>query len=157
MKKTLSFIATLLMCVGLYGQFPNMTENITDSIFLINEFDWTTAHGAMDPASPYYDEVSSGFDDRGWMSPVRLQAPEPSCAMYSAISVSEGLLNLYYNGHYDYDFSEQMGMDMSEVANNPRLMTFPHQVKIIYDRYVYMILYHGLIDILTEILGQSLH
>lgn len=66
----------------------------------IENFDWREKHGANNPLSPYY----TGNID-GWISPIKRQW-SGTCWAYSAVGVTETLVNLYFNKPLDLDLAE---------------------------------------------------
>ena len=69
----------------------------------VSKFDWRSAHGANDPASPYYDGDATGS---GWMTSVKLQSCA-NCWAHAAVGTTEAITNMYFNQHIDFDLAEQ--------------------------------------------------
>lgn len=104
------------------------TISITENEGYDYEFDWRKVHNADDPNSKYYDDDNTGS---GWMTPVKCQSgcwldgeitcigetecnslggeyrAVGTCWAFAGISALEGIVNLYYNQHLDYNLSEQ--------------------------------------------------
>lgn len=66
----------------------------------IDHFDWREKHGANIPTSPYYTGSING-----WVSPIKTQWAG-TCWAYSAVGITETLVNLYYNKCINLDLSE---------------------------------------------------
>jgi hypothetical protein len=78
-------------------------EEATKSTTLVTSFDWRYRHGANNRRSSYYD----GDGVAGWMTVVKDQGSCGSCGVFAVTGTLEGLVNLFYNRHYDLDLSEQ--------------------------------------------------
>jgi C1A family cysteine protease len=63
-------------------------SELTSTLF-VDEFDWRDRH------------------DKNWMTPVRKQYFTNACWAFSAVGVTEALVNLYYNRKIDLNLSEQ--------------------------------------------------
>lgn len=94
---------------GIYDQMPGSAKEISNST-IVPEWDWRNRHGADDPGKTnfYYDGDNTGT---GWMSFVKNQRLHPGCTelcyVYSSLTVVEGIANLYFNEHKNYDLSIQ--------------------------------------------------
>lgn len=72
------------------------------STLFVDEFDWRDRHG------------------KNWMTPIKNQWFTSTCWAFSAIGVTEALVNLYYNRKIDLDLSEQELVSCSRNStNNP--------------------------------------
>ena len=83
----------------------NEYEECSD--FLVHKFDWRYRHDACDSASYYFEDNDS---KTGWLTSVKDQnSPQicKSCWAFGSVGSFEAIFNLYYNEHYDFDFSEQ--------------------------------------------------
>lgn len=70
------------------GTLPQGSQPYRSDVFA-DEFTWTNRHG------------------ENWMTPSRDQGITGSCVLFTTIGCLEGLTNLYYNTHLDFDLSEQ--------------------------------------------------
>lgn len=109
---------------------------------IIENFDWRSRHNANKTGSPYIDFDTLGS---GWMTGIKCQngcwnttlnkwectkkeeciAPNiwretGSCQSFATLGAIEGLSNLYYNRHFDFDLSEQqLASPPSPTSNFP--------------------------------------
>jgi len=108
---------------GMSGGYQDPTYNI------VSDFDWRSRHGANDENSVfYYDGDENGS---GWMTDIRCQTgcwvsgnwecitqsectalggiwrATGACIAFGTISAVEGISNLYFNQHVNFDLSEQ--------------------------------------------------
>jgi len=81
-----------------------ITYSNSESSSYVRHFDWRTRHDAIDSLSKYYDGQS---DSTGWMTKKSEQGGCQSCWVFGPTAVFEGLVNLYYNAHLDFNLSEQ--------------------------------------------------
>lgn len=117
---------------GMIGGYQDPTYNI------VSDFDWRSRHGANDVNSFYYDGDENGS---GWMTDIRCQTgcwvsgnwecitqsectalggiwrATGACTAFGNISAVEGISNLYFNQHVNFDLSEQQLA--SDGTNNP--------------------------------------
>ncbi|MBR3981008.1 MAG: hypothetical protein IKJ98_07610 [Bacteroidales bacterium] len=73
---------------------------------VVFEYDIRNLHNALNPSSPYYNPNSI----HGWLTPTKNQyIPHAcgSCWAFAAVATVEGITNLYFNKHIDFDLSEQ--------------------------------------------------
>jgi len=88
---------------------------------LVEEFDWRNRHGANDPNKEdyYYDPNSDG---EGWLTIIKDQMLHPNCKglcyIYGPLAVVEGLANIYFNSHLNFDLSEQHVLDCDNHTND---------------------------------------
>ena len=75
------------------------TRTTTTSPYVDN-FDWRNRHGV------------------NWMTPVKHQSTGNGCWAFTAVGVTEALVNLYYNQKIDYDLSEQEVISCSGWGSN---------------------------------------
>lgn len=113
--------------------FPQdwVTPLLRTDPYVVSEFDVRNLHNALDPLSPYYnppdkinghnvlDTLSPYYNPNsthGWLTPTKDQlyeehpnTPYPcgSCWAFAAVAVVEGITNLYFNRHIDFNLSEQ--------------------------------------------------
>lgn len=88
-------------------------------------FDWRNKHNALNHQSPYWDgdpnEHNWGGDysyireSNGWMTSVKFQGGPwnrcyQGCYIFAPLGAIEGVANLYFNQHKDFDLSEQAAM-----------------------------------------------
>lgn len=73
---------------------------ITNNSPFIDTFDWRNRHGV------------------NWNTPVRDQETGMGCWAFTAVGVTEALVNLYYNRKIDYDLSEQEVISCSPHGTN---------------------------------------
>lgn len=97
---------------GLYDATPGVNGPI-DNSQLINSWDWRNRHGANDPNKTtfYYDNDINGT---GWMTKVQNQnlfSCDGLCYIYAPLGAVEGVANLYFNDHIDYNLSVQQVLD----------------------------------------------
>ena len=97
---------------GIYDDIPGVTGDRDNSI-LIDNFDWRNRHGANDPSKNdyYYDGDPDGS---GWLTDIKNQsdgACNGLCYIYGPLAAIEGVSNLYFNQHVNYNLSEQHVLD----------------------------------------------
>lgn len=111
---------------GLFDPFPN-DNPLTDNSNLIKHYDWRQRHDADSNTSFYYDNDPDHFykpcqnlniheTGNGWMTGIRDQDPcsnycKGTCYIFAPLAAFEGLANIYFNHHIDYDLSEQHVLD----------------------------------------------
>jgi len=108
---------------GIYDPTPNIVREILSSR-LIPEWDWRDRHGAnkQDKVNYYYDGDPNGS---GWLTSIKNQNNHPGCTglcyIYGPLGAIEGLANLYFNHHVDFNLSEQnvLECDNWDGANPP--------------------------------------
>lgn len=88
---------------GVYEELGNMNY-VAESSTLVRQFDWRGKHDANDTTSMYWDNE---YDNSGWITKKSDQGNCGSCWVFGPVAVYEGLINLYFNNHYDFDLSEQ--------------------------------------------------
>ncbi len=70
----------------------------------VRYFDWRTRHDASDTSSMYWD---GEYDGSGWLTKKSNQGSCGACWVFGPVAVLEGIINLYFNQHLDFDLSEQ--------------------------------------------------
>ena len=88
---------------GVYEVIGHMDYVAENSSYTVH-FDWRKRHDADDTSSMYWDNQA---DTSGWMTKHSEQGDCGSCWVFGPIAVFEGLVNLYFNDHLDFDLSEQ--------------------------------------------------
>jgi hypothetical protein len=88
---------------GVYEELGNMNYTAETSAY-VRQFDWRSKHDANDTTSMYWD---NNYDNSGWITKKSDQGGCKSCWVFGPVAVFEGLANLYFNNHYDFDLSEQ--------------------------------------------------
>ncbi|MFO8128685.1 MAG: C1 family peptidase [Bacteroidales bacterium] len=90
---------------GIYERIGFTYASYTNNPY-VNYWDWRGRHSANQIGSPYYDGDDSVKS--GWMTSVKNQGLWcGACAAFATIGVVEGMTNLYFNQHLDFDLSEQ--------------------------------------------------
>jgi hypothetical protein len=89
---------------GIYRRLGETYAIYTSNPYL-NYWDWRARHSANRETSPYFDGDDSTYS--GWMTPVKSQLTCGACAAFATLGVVEGVTNLYFNQHMDFDLSEQ--------------------------------------------------
>jgi C1A family cysteine protease len=105
---------------GIYDDVPGVNGE-RDNSNLVDDFDWRNRHGANDPSKTefYFDPNSDGC---GWLTSVKDQNPygcNGTCFIHGPLGVIEGVANLYFNQHIDYDLSEQHVLDCDDNYYGP--------------------------------------
>lgn len=76
----------------------------SESSSFIRFFDWRKKHNANDSSSFYWDGKADGS---GWLTKKSNQGACGACWVFGPIAVFEGIINLYFNQHLDFNLSEQ--------------------------------------------------
>lgn len=97
---------------GVYEVAGIMNYSAENSAY-VKYYDWRSRHDASDTSSMYWDNQ---FDNSGWLTPKSSQGNCNSCWVFGPIAVFEGLVNLYYNKHLDFNLSEQYLFSCSAYA-----------------------------------------
>lgn len=106
--------------LGMDGRcFPLGFEYYSTGIFEIGEVET----GRTELMSTYNSSYVDSFDWRNrhginWMTSVKHQSTGSSCWAFTAVGVTEALVNLYYNDKIDYDLSEQEVISCSGCGSN---------------------------------------
>lgn len=79
-------------------------SELTSTLF-VDEFDWRNRHG------------------KNWMTSVKYQGATNACWAFSAVGVTEALVNLYYNRLINLDLSEQELVSCSRSTTNSSMVT----------------------------------
>lgn len=81
---------------------------------IVYEFDMRNLHNALNSTSPYYNPYS----EHGWMTPRKNQQWPTcgSCWAFATVATIEGVVNLYFNKHIDFDLSEQYILSCSNAG-----------------------------------------
>ncbi|MDX9905821.1 MAG: C1 family peptidase, partial [Bacteroidales bacterium] len=100
---------------GLFDGIPGVTGS-KDESELVEEFDWRNRHGANNPVKTnfYYDGDPTGS---GWLTSIKDQSPyecNGTCYIHGPLGAIEGVSNLYYNQHIDYELSVQHILDCDD-------------------------------------------
>ncbi len=99
----LEFQISGVFSIPQYWERSLLKTDVPSTVF---EYDIRKLHNALNVTSPYYNSKSI----HGWMTPTKNQyVPQHcgSCWAFAAVATVEGVTNLYFNKHIDFDLSEQ--------------------------------------------------
>ena len=84
---------------------PNGFEYYSSGIFEIGNADESTSNRSNSPYVDCFDWRNR--HGKNWLTSVKNQGYSETCWTFAAVSVTEALVNLYYNDTINYDLSEQ--------------------------------------------------
>lgn len=93
------FYSSGIFEVGEPSQSQELRRTST-STTVVDSFDWRNRHGI------------------NWMTSVKNQSPGNGCWAFTAVGITEALVNLYFNRKLDYDLSEQEVISCSSCGSN---------------------------------------